>query len=253
MLTCPTMVPVLEAILKSQTVQSDDGSALPLHSAIGSEEGELLQKLVMELQPAVTLEVGLAYGISALFICEALSRIDGARHIVIDPGQYSSWGGIGLANLEKAGFHSLVDFRCSESQIVLPQLAAQGVQIDFAFIDGFHTFDHTLVDFFFVDKMLKPGGVVVFDDANWPGIHKVCKFIATNRGYRVRAALGGSKPTIGTRLLTLLAKRVSPLQRMLRHKFSEPDEQFGFSWNSEMMAFEKLEHDQRNWDFDRDF
>ena len=35
--------------------------------------------------------------------------------------------------------------------------------------------------------------------------------------------------------------------------FSEPDEQFGFSWNSDMVAFEKLEHDQRKWDFDRDF
>jgi hypothetical protein len=28
-----------------------------------------------------------------------------------------------------------------------------GVQVDFAFMDGWHTFDYTLLDFFYTDKL----------------------------------------------------------------------------------------------------
>ena len=49
----------------------------------------------------------------------------------------------------------------------------QGKIFDFAFIDGWHTFDHTLVDFFFINKMLKPGGVVAFDDAQRHAVGRV--------------------------------------------------------------------------------
>jgi len=45
---------------------------------------------------------------------------------------------------------------------------AQGERIDFAFIDGAHTFDHVLVDFFYIDRMLNVGGIVAFDDVGFP-------------------------------------------------------------------------------------
>ena len=53
---------------------------------------------------------------------------------------------------------------------------AQGERIDFAFIDGAHTFDHALVDFFYIDRMLNVGGIVAFDDLGFPCIEKVCRF-----------------------------------------------------------------------------
>jgi len=39
---------------------------------------------------------------------------------------------------------------------------ARGVKIDFAFVDGWHTFDYTLIDFFYIDKILRSGGLVSF-------------------------------------------------------------------------------------------
>ena len=64
-----------------------------------------------------------------------------------------------------------------------PRLAAAGSRIQFAFIDGWHTFDHALVDFFFVDRMLDVGGIVVIDDVGYPSIRRLCHFILSNREY----------------------------------------------------------------------
>jgi predicted O-methyltransferase YrrM len=38
---------------------------------------------------------------------------------------------------------------------------------DFVFIDGAHTFHHDGMAFMLIDKMLRPGGIIVFDDQEW--------------------------------------------------------------------------------------
>jgi predicted O-methyltransferase YrrM len=70
-----------------------------------------VQALVRVLKPKVTLEVGLAFGVSALYILDVLANQPESRHIVIDPCQYDSdlWNGCGLRNIEKAGFQELVE------------------------------------------------------------------------------------------------------------------------------------------------
>ena len=52
-----------------------------------------------------------------------------------------------------------------------------GRRIQAAFIDGWHTFDHALIDFFYVNRMLDEGGIVMFDDANWPAITKLIRYV----------------------------------------------------------------------------
>jgi hypothetical protein len=52
---------------------------------------------------AVTLETGFAYGMSALFLAEALRQNGGGRHIAIDPFASSRFDRLGLAHLEEAG------------------------------------------------------------------------------------------------------------------------------------------------------
>jgi len=217
-------------------------------TAISAEEGVLLQKLIAEKCSKVTVEVGLGHGVSALFICEALVKAGGRRHIAIDPNSS------GIRNLEEAGFGSLVDFRQQKSHVALPELVAEGVRVDFALIDGFHTFDHVLLDFFYVDMLLNVGGVVVFDDAEWPAIHRVCRFIATNRAYRAYAETGGRPVGRASRMISWCARRSRVLGRLLQPRFSETDESLGFSpHGASLIAFEKLADDNRRWDFDRAF
>jgi len=159
------------------------------------------------------------------------------RHIVIDPAQnaVAYWHGVGLANLERAGYRGFVEFIEKPSQIALPELVSAGRRIDFAFIDGEHTFDHVLVDFFFVDQLLNVGGIVVLDDAGWPSIRSVARFVASNRSYKVVAHVGcDSDPK------SKLSRDESPATR----QFDE-----GFGLDGHCIAFEKLANDNRQCDY----
>lgn len=122
---------------------------------------------------------------STLHICEAIKDKPGARHIAIDPFQTTEFAGIGLLHLERAGLRQLVDFYEEPSHECLSKLLGAGVQVDFALIDGAHLFDCAFVDFFYVDKMLRPGGVACMDDTWLLAIQKVVRFFLRNRGYTV--------------------------------------------------------------------
>ncbi len=183
---------VLRSILSSKSVVTDGGTTRPLISNISEEEGNFVQKIIRSARPQVSLEVGCAYGISSLYICEALQEVNANKHIIIDPGQhfphgkgpFTGWEGIGLANLRRAGYADLVDFHEVPSYLGLSRLAEERVKIDFAFIDGQHTFDYVLVDLFLVDKLLKPGGIVILDDFLYPSIQSVCRYFLLNLRYK---------------------------------------------------------------------
>jgi predicted O-methyltransferase YrrM len=232
---------LVEEILQSKMVRTVDGTAtLPLKDATDAEIGGLLQRLIEEKRPSVTLEIGLAYGVSGLFICEALAKVDGKKHIAIDAFQSTTWNGIGIHHLRQAGFGGLVELREQLSQDALPQLVNEGVKVDFAFIDGTHSFDQKIVDFFYVDRLLNVGGVIAFDDANWTSIHQVCRFIATNRPYRVWGTTSGTPPGPRGRLVKWAARHSATLRQVVRPKFIRPDEQLGIVAGSRCIAFEKL-------------
>jgi predicted O-methyltransferase YrrM len=182
---------LLRSILASRSVKTEGGVERPLHSNVNSEEGQFLQAIIRKYRPRVTLEIGCAYGISSLYICEALRAVGGAKHIIIDPKQHfphgtsptSGWEGIGIANLKRAGYADLIEFHETTSFECLPALFACGEKIDFAFLDGQHTFDYVLVDFFHTDKILRVGGCVVFDDLHYPSIRKVARYVLSNLPY----------------------------------------------------------------------
>jgi predicted O-methyltransferase YrrM len=249
------MNPVLAEILTTSLVKSADGNVLKLHSNISREQGEFLQKVILESQPKVSLEIGLAYGISALFICEALNQIPGTRHIIIDPYQSTSWREIGLDNLKKAGYEEIIELHQQLSHLALPQMELQGTKIDFAFIDGMHTFDHTLIDFFYIDRMLNVGGIIAIDDANWPSIRKVCRFIVTNRSYSVFRCLDhhDAKLSFNRQMLKRAANTSKAVRRILKPEYIQPDIELGLKPFTRCIAFKKEADDKRKWDFHREF
>jgi len=250
---------VLSEILNTGTTKTADGtSTIKLHSSISTSEGQLLQRLVRQLNPTVSLEVGLAYGVSALFICDALNVRNGTQHIVIDPNQHSgpwgdSWDGIGIANLHRAGYGNIVRFIEAPSYRALAELEMSGQRVDFAFIDGWHTFDFTLVDFFFIDRMLNTGGIVTFDDANFKAIRKVCRFVKTNLNYSVIGVDVNYKPLLKRRLVERVLRplRGGPFQKILRPEILTSDQSIGLI--SSCIAFRKDAVDSRSWDHFIDF
>jgi predicted O-methyltransferase YrrM len=157
-------------------------------TSISKEEGDLIYRAVKETKSEVSIETGLAYGTSALWICEGLTKTPNTKHIVIDPYQHTEGTGfrsLGINNLQLAGYGDIIDFREDFSHLVLPTLERSGLKIDFGFIDGNHLYDYTLIDFFYMDRMLRKGGIIVIDDCNWNSIRKVCSFILTNKAYTV--------------------------------------------------------------------
>ncbi len=236
------MLPLVEDSLRTKQVRTIDGTAtLPLKDSIDEPIGALLQKLIAEKRPSVTMEIGLAYGLSTLFICEALAKVGGQRHIAIDAFQSSIWSGIGLHHVRAAGYGHLLELREELSQDALPRMFAEGMRVDFAYIDGTHTFDQKIVDFFYVDRILNVGGVIVFDDCDWPSIHQVCRFIATNRPYRVCGSTPGTPPGRRRLLLESIARHAGSLRPLLKPRFLQPDEQFGILAGARCIAFEKLD------------
>src|SRR5690606_33904534 len=107
------------------------------------------------------------------------------RHIVMDPNQRSQWKGIGLQNAERAGFAPLLEFHERASEFVLPQLLARGTVLDFAFIDGWHTFDQVMVEFYYINRMLRVGGIVAFDDADRDTVNRVIRYAMRYPAYEV--------------------------------------------------------------------
>lgn len=255
--TAPPLNPVLNEILRTNQVRSAEGESLPLHSAVSEEAGRFLQELILEVRPSVSLEIGLAFGVSALFICDALKQIGGKRHLVIDPDQEGGWRSIGLLNLERAGYRDLVTCYHLPSHRALPRLEAEGIKVDFAFIDGWHTFDHTLVDCFYVDKLLRVGGMLVLDDVDsYPSVHKVCRFLLTNRSYRVRGCSNsqqGATATLKRRLLYSVARRSRTARRLLKPEWVQPSTEMGIAAEGRCIGLKKMGEDVRRWDAHEEF
>jgi len=106
----------------------------------------------------VVVEVGLAYGSSALAIGEALlaQGHQGARHVIIDPYQ-QAFGDAGWQAVVGAGLGGLCALVAERSQLALPRLVAEGFVTDAAFVDGSHVFHNVFVDLYFLRELVRPG------------------------------------------------------------------------------------------------
>jgi predicted O-methyltransferase YrrM len=176
--------PIIEEIERDGMTLLPNGARVPAHSAVGRESGRVLRRAIETARPKLGCEVGLAYGVSSLYILDAMQEFGDGHLIGMDPAQHDqTWQGGGLYNLQRAGFSDRYSFHDATSQRVLPKLAEAGTRIQFAFIDGWHTFDHTLVDFFYLDMMMDVGGVMVLDDVGYPGLQRLAHFIVANRAY----------------------------------------------------------------------
>jgi predicted O-methyltransferase YrrM len=179
------------------------GRGLQSPSSVTPETAAVLYDFVRLMKPGRTLETGMAHGKSTLSICQA-HRANGAGcHIAIDPWQETKFNSRGLANIERANLKDLLRFYQAPSDEVLPQLHKQGERIDFAFIDGNHRFQYTLLDFFYIDKMLKPGGHIAFDDLWLPAVRKVVSFVLKNTPYKLVRPVSDPNTPVVKRVLRL--------------------------------------------------
>jgi predicted O-methyltransferase YrrM len=163
--------------------------------SLAPARGEFVFEMCRKSGAASTLEVGFAFGISTLCILAGLldNGVTGVPHVAMDPFQSSErFRNAGLRTLHEAGVFAMVDFHREASETFLPGLVAAKRQFDFILIDGDHAFDHTFVDIFYANLLLKPGGTMLIDDINMPPVYLANRYLLNNYHYELIGEAFGS-------------------------------------------------------------
>lgn len=194
------MNPVIDRIYATRRVEDDEGNILDIEPGVKYAEGLALYDLIRNRGAGETLEVGMAIGLSALFMCQAHKDGGGGRHTAVDPRQGEEYRFTGVKNVERAGLGSYLRLLHAPSDEALPRLVSDGETFDLIFIDGKHLFDFVLVDFYYADKLIRPGGCVVLHDYWMPAVRKALSFVLRNRQYKVVRDHGTSPWSLMTRI-----------------------------------------------------
>jgi len=152
--------------------------------AISSDIGTKLYDIIAENNIERSLEVGLAFGLSALFICEAHDKKGSGHHTAIDPCQSVEFESIGLAQIESANLNQYFRHLEFKDYEIFPKILEAREHYQFIFIDGLHMQDYVTLDFFYSDMLLDVGGFMAFDDCHAPGVSSAVAYFENNRQYR---------------------------------------------------------------------
>ena len=175
---------VLRQMFAEQRAADSSGRMIPTGSGIAPVHAAALYRMTLAEKPSVVIEIGMAFGFSSLSILAALDRLGRqGRLISIDPHQKTDWHGAGVEAVRRAGFESMHELIDKPSYLALPELLGRKTVVDLAYVDGWHTFDYVLLDFFYLDKLLRQGGVCGFNDCGLAAVHRVLSFMRTHRKY----------------------------------------------------------------------
>lgn len=244
------MTELIREIYERGAVTGRSGQSHKLHSAIDPEEGNFLFEII-DNDPKIhkTLEIGCAFGLSSLHICLAIRKRAGASHTIIDPFQNTHWDGVAAKYLEQAGigFFELIE---QKSEFALPQLLYKDEgPFDFIFIDGWHTFDHTLLDCFYATRLLRIGGYLAIDDVGWPSVSRVVSFLKTYPCFEEYGSISDKmekswKKTIASTVMSPIScKHWAQLLHPSLYRSLFEDRSI------RMIALRKVAEDSRNWDW----
>jgi hypothetical protein len=123
---------------------------------------------IRAFEPSFVVETGVASGVSTSYILLALQKNGRGRlHSIelsdpqyLPPGKVSGW-------IVPDWLKSNWDLCLGDSGTLLPELISKRSGIDVFVHDSLHTYDHMLWEFRTVYPCLRPGGLLISDDAGW--------------------------------------------------------------------------------------
>jgi predicted O-methyltransferase YrrM len=232
---------ILERLIRDRETWDSDGKPLQVTGTISLLEARYIRDLIVENDFRTCLETGVAYGASTVAICAGLAAIEarggGVKHYGVDPCQVQTYRGAAIVALRECGLDHIFELCEGPGHLMLPKLIERGVTVDFVFIDGMHTFDYTLIDLFFSDKLLRPGGIICVHDMNLPSKKKALRYLMRYRRYR---RLQGLKKSFSKRAGAALkeALKLEPAKSLNYLTTVEP-----------MMTLKKVSSYEPPWDF----
>ena len=127
---------------------------------------EFLMRLVRELGPRSSLELGSGVGISGAYQAAGLKR-DGAGGLVtLDANP--EWAKLAREGFVELGLADTIELRVGDIAETLPGVLEEIAPLDYAFVDAEHTEEGTIAYFDALGLHLAPGAIVVVDDVTYP-------------------------------------------------------------------------------------
>jgi predicted O-methyltransferase YrrM len=171
----PVALPVAEEIARAGDLYRQNHTAVEGHtwsgdvrahfelSSSAGEKGRILTTVVRFSRSCRVVELGTAYGISTIFILNALEKQRDARVVTVEgfEPQYS------LASATLAPYGDRVECKFGVVQEILPRLVPALGAVDMLFHDAGHSRADYVRDFELLVPALAPGAVAVFDDIRY--------------------------------------------------------------------------------------
>lgn len=173
----------LESMYARAPQTGADGRPVEIQSGtkIHYQKGAVLHDWHERIRPELSLETGLAYGFSTLFVLGCMKRHGYGHHVAVDPYQMAHFGGFGTTHARHLGMEDRFTFLDQDSATALTRLHVKGERAQWVFIDGDHRFDGAFLDFVLAARMLDVGGVIILDDVWLRSVRKVVRFVRRNR------------------------------------------------------------------------
>lgn len=172
----------LRSMYSGELQSGNDGPVeLDKRTRISEPQGMWMFDAVRRLKPKRSLEIGLAYGFSTIYILAAIEETGAGHHLALDPFQADFWHGVGALQARHLGMEQSFQVLQEFSVVALARLAAQKEEFEFIYIDGNHRFDDVLVDFTLSADVCPMGGNIILDDMWMPAVQTAVSWIRTNR------------------------------------------------------------------------
>lgn len=136
-----------------------------------------LYYFVLDKKPERVLELGFGHGASSCYIAAALEEIGRGKLTAVDLVSAATWQHPSIEELlERTGLGDMVEVKRENTsytwflkKMIVDQSSATCCTpvYDLCFLDGAKNWTIDGAAFFLIDKLLKPGGWVVFDDLQW--------------------------------------------------------------------------------------
>lgn len=153
--------------MKIETIK-DRVEGVPYMSFSQAKE---MTAFILENKLKSILELGFCHGVSTCYMAGAIDEMGGGSITTIDLLRARNLDPNIEALLSDLGLSKLVTFFYEPTSYIWRLMkmieADSAPRFDLCYIDGAHNWATTGFAFFLVDKLLKPGGWMIFDDLNW--------------------------------------------------------------------------------------
>lgn len=145
-------------------------------NSISPKQGQLLHRVIKYFKPEILLELGTSLGVSSMY---QVSAAPDSFYVGMEG--CATTAAIAERNLQKFSDETSYSLVIGNFNVMLPGVLEKIEKIDYAFVDGNHTYESTLKYFNSMLPLVNKNSVLVFHDIHWSnGMEKAWMEIIKN-------------------------------------------------------------------------